>query len=94
MTTYKQRKCLLLTVAIPRTDGTCALGGSAWPGGSPNLTNSGRHLVIWLGNYTFLDSRIGRSGRKMNAAASSLALYVMRHPIEHFKHIKAYMTLA
>jgi hypothetical protein len=57
-------------LAIPRADESCALGGSAWPVGSPGETSSGRLLVIWLGIYTFMGSRFGRAGRSMNTAAS------------------------
>jgi len=46
----------------------CALGGGAWPGSSPGATSSGRHLVMWLGIYTFKGRRFGRAGRAMNAS--------------------------
>lgn len=57
-------------LAIPRAEGTCALGGSTWLVSSPGVTSSGRLLVIWLGIYTFMGRRIGRAGRAMNSAAS------------------------
>jgi acetylornithine deacetylase/succinyl-diaminopimelate desuccinylase-like protein len=57
-------------LAIPRADGTCALGGSAWLSSSPGRPSSNRLLVMWLGIYTFMGRRIGRAGRAMNAAAS------------------------
>jgi hypothetical protein len=71
-----------LGLAIPRADGTCALGGSAWPGGSPGVTSSGRHLVMWLGIYTFMGSRFGRAGRAMNPRHRQ-ALYVGRNNQNH-----------
>jgi hypothetical protein len=49
-------------LAIPRAEGTCALGGSTWPSGSPGGTSSGQLLVMWLGIYTFMGRRIGRAG--------------------------------
>ena len=67
---WPPRLFLHIDLAIPRADETCALGGSAWPGGSPGVTSSGRHLVMWLGIYTFMGRRIGRAGLARNAAAS------------------------
>jgi hypothetical protein len=57
-------------LAIPLVEESYAWGGSAWPGGSPGETSGGRLLVMWLGIYTFMGSRIGRAGTPMNAAAS------------------------
>jgi hypothetical protein len=48
-------------LAIPRADGTCALGGSTLPGGSPGVTSSNRLLVMWLGINTFMGRRFGRA---------------------------------
>jgi hypothetical protein len=66
-------------LAIPRAEGTCALGGSTWSGGSPGLTSSNRLLVMWLGIYTFMGRRLGRADELWMPAASPSPLRY--HPL-------------
>jgi len=59
------------------------LGGSAWPGGSPGGTSTGRLLVMWLGIYTFMGNRIGRAGRAMNAGGIAKPFPLVASSGEH-----------